>query len=55
MPSVEGSAGTGWLVLFTANETKRIAEPVGNYAGPVAAPGGRRSQYARPSRVRTLA
>lgn len=37
MPSVEGSARTGWLVLFTANETKQIAEPIGNYAGPVAA------------------
>ena len=37
MPTVEGSMRTGWLILFTADETKQIAEPVGNYAGPIAA------------------
>lgn len=37
MPTVEGSARTGWLILFTADETKQIAEPVGDFAGPIAA------------------
>jgi hypothetical protein len=37
MPNVQGSARTGWLVLFTADETKRIAEPVGDFGGPVVA------------------
>jgi len=37
MPTVEGSVKVGWLVLFTADETKQIAEPVGDYAGPIAA------------------
>jgi hypothetical protein len=39
MPTVEGSMRSGWLVLFTADETKQIAEPVGDYAGPIAALG----------------
>ena len=37
MPAVEGSVKTGWLILFTADETRRIAEPVGDFAGPIAA------------------
>ena len=37
MPTVEGSDKTGWLVLFTADETRKIAEPVSNYGGPIAA------------------
>jgi hypothetical protein len=40
MPTTEGSLKTGWLVLFTAEETKRIAEPVGDFAGPAAAIAG---------------
>ncbi len=37
MAKYEGSAGTGWLILFTRDETERIAKPVGDYAGTVAA------------------
>ena len=37
MPTTEGSYQTGWLILFTADETRKIAQPVGDYGGPVAA------------------
>lgn len=37
MPTVEGSIGTGWLVLFSANETERIAQGVSDYGSPIAA------------------
>lgn len=37
MPTVQGSFKTGWLVLFTAEETKKIAKPVNDYGDPVAA------------------
>lgn len=33
MPTAEGSIGTGWLVLFSADETKRIAQGVSEVGG----------------------
>jgi hypothetical protein len=36
MPDTEGSINTGWLVLFDADETRRIAKPVGDYVSPIA-------------------
>jgi len=37
MPTAEGSIGTGWLVLFSADETKRIAQGVSEYGSPIVA------------------
>lgn len=37
MPTVEGSMRTGWFVLFSADETKRIAQGVSDYGSPIAA------------------
>jgi|ERR1019366_917318 hypothetical protein len=37
LPTTEGSFNTGWFILFTADETKRIAKPVGDYGSPIAA------------------
>lgn len=37
MSTVEGSYRTGWFILLTADETKRIADRIGDYTAPIAA------------------
>lgn len=37
MATTEGSVGTGWLILFSTDETRVIAQGVSDYGDPIAA------------------
>jgi hypothetical protein len=37
MPTLEGSYKTGWIILYTVDETKQAAEYVSDYGSPIAA------------------